>query len=224
MTITNWPIAERPREKLLRIGAKNLSDTELLAIFLRTGTTGQNAVELSRNLLKHFGSLNNLLSADKTTLCNFPGIGTAKYTQLQAILEMSRRTLNEKLEQGKLMNTPTLVRDFLRLSLAGQQREIFMAIFLNAKHHVISTEELFTGTLTQTSVYPREVIKRALHYNAAAIIFAHNHPSGNTEPSQADKTLTQTLIKALDLIDIKMLDHFIVGKNKILSFAESNLI
>jgi len=224
MAITDWPEAERPREKLLRVGAKNLSDTELLAIFLRTGTAGQNAVELARNLLSHFGSLNNLFSADKTMLCNFTGMGIAKYTQLQAVLEMSRRTLNEKLEQGYLMNTPQLVRDFLRLSLAGQQHEIFMGIFLNAKHQAIATEELFTGTLTQTSVYPREIVKRALYHNAAAIIFAHNHPSGNPEPSQADKSLTQTLKKALDLIDVKVLDHFIVGDNDTLSFAEQNMI
>ncbi len=224
MPITDWPAAERPREKLLRVGAKNLSDTELLAIFLRTGSTGQNAVELARNLLRHFGSLSHLFYADKTALCNFTGIGIAKYTQLQAVLEMSRRTLNEKLEQGCLMNTPQLVRDYLRLSLAGQQHEIFMCIFLNTKHQVISTEELFTGTLTQTSVYPREIVKRALYHNAAALIFAHNHPSGNPEPSQADKTLTHVLKQALDLVDVKVIDHFIIGNNNILSFAEHNMI
>ena len=224
MAITDWPILERPREKLIRLGAKNLSDTELLAIFLRTGTPGKSAIELARSLLNHFGSLNNLFSADKTILCNFPGIGTAKYTQLQAILEMSRRTLSEKLERGCVMNTPQQVKEFLHLSLANKQHEIFMAIFLDAKHHMIATDELFTGTLTQACVYPREIIKRALYHNAAAIIFAHNHPSGNAEPSQADKSLTQTLKKALDLIDIKVLDHFIIGKNEIMSFAEHDLI
>ncbi|SEM91784.1 RadC family protein [Nitrosomonas marina] len=224
MTITDWPVYERPREKLLRFGARNLSDTELLAIFLRTGTTGKSAVELARNLLNHFGSLSNLFSADKTTLCDFHGVGTAKYAQLQAILEMSRRTLSEQLEFGHVMNTPQLVRDFLNLSLANKQHEIFMAIFLDAKHHMIATDELFTGTLTQASVYPREVVKRALYHNAAAIIFAHNHPSGSAEPSQADKLLTLTLKKALDLIDVKVLDHFIVGKNEVLSFAEHHLL
>ncbi|SES72248.1 DNA replication and repair protein RadC [Nitrosomonas marina] len=224
MTITDWPVYERPREKLLRFGARNLSDTELLAIFLRTGTTGKSAVELARNLINHFGSLGNLFSADKTTLCNFHGVGTAKYAQLQAILEMSRRTLSERLERGHVMNTPQLVRDFLNLSLANKQHEIFMAIFLDAKHHMIATDELFTGTLTQASVYPREVVKRALYHNAAAIIFAHNHPSGSAEPSQADKTLTLTLKKALDLVDVKVLDHFIIGKNEVLSFAEQNLM
>lgn len=224
MAITDWPVAERPREKLLRKGARNLSDTELLAIFLRTGTTGKSAVDLARNLLSHYGSLTSLFSADKSALCNFPGMGIAKYTQLQAVLEMSRRALGEKLEQGNAMNTPQLVREYLRLSLTSKQHEVFIAIFLDAKNHMISTEELFSGTLTQASVYPREVIKRALHYNAAAIIFAHNHPSGTTEPSQADKDLTHTLKKALDLIDIKVLDHFIVGNNDIISFAEHNLI
>ncbi|MCP5275304.1 MAG: DNA repair protein RadC [Burkholderiales bacterium] len=224
MAITDWPVTERPREKLLRIGARNLSDTELLAIFLRTGTSGNSAVDLARNLLNHYGSLTSLFSADQSALCNFPGIGIAKYTQLQAILEMSRRTLGEKLEQGNAMNTPQLVREFLRLSLSSKQHEVFIAIFLDARNHMISTEELFNGTLTQASVYPREVVKRALHHNAAAIIFAHNHPSGIAEPSQADKDLTHILKKALDLMDIKVLDHFIIGKNKIMSFAEQNLI
>lgn len=224
MAITDWPIAERPREKLLKIGAQNLTDTELLAIFLRTGTAGKSAVDLARHLLDHHGSLTSLFSADKTTLCLFPGVGIAKYAQLQAVLEMSRRALSEKLEQGNAMNTPELVRDYLRLSLANKQHEIFIGIFLDAKNYMIAAEELFSGTLTQASVYPREVVKRALYHNAAAIIFAHNHPSGIAEPSHADKVLTQALKKALDLIDIKVLDHFIVGKNAIMSFAEQDLI
>ncbi|HNP27093.1 MAG TPA: DNA repair protein RadC [Nitrosomonas sp.] len=224
MAITDWPITERPREKLLKIGAKNLSDTELLAIFLRTGIAGKSAVDLARNLLNHYGSLSSLFSAERSSLCNFPGIGIAKYTQLQAVLEMSRRTLGEKLEHGNALNTPQLVRDFLYLHLSNKQHEVFMGIFLDAKHHMITAEELFSGTLTQASVYPREVVKRALHHNAAAIIFAHNHPSGTAEPSHADKALTCALTKALDLIDIKVLDHFIIGKNEIMSFAEQNLI
>ncbi|GJL76200.1 MAG TPA: hypothetical protein DEF07_03440 [Nitrosomonas sp.] len=224
MAITDWPITERPREKLLKIGAKNLSDTELLAIFLRTGIAGKSAVDLARNLLNHYGSLSSLFSAERSSLCNFPGIGIAKYTQLQAVLEMSRRTLGEKLEHSNALNTPQLVRDFLYLHLSNKQHEVFMGIFLDAKHHMITAEELFSGTLTQASVYPREVVKRALHHNAAAIIFAHNHPSGIAEPSHADKALTCALTKALDLIDIKVLDHFIIGKNEIMSFAEQNLI
>ncbi len=224
MAITDWPSAERPREKLLKLGAKNLTDTELLAIFLRTGFVGTSAVDLARNLLQHYGSLTSLFAADKTALCNFPGVGIAKYAQLQAVLEMSRRALGEKLECGDAMHTPQLVRDFLHLTLASKPHEVFLGIFLDAKNRMISTEELFSGTLTQASVYPREIVKRALYHNAAAIIFAHNHPSGFAEPSNADKILTQTLKNALELIDIKVLDHFIIGKNEIMSFAEQDLI
>ena len=224
MAITDWPSTERPREKLLRLGAKNLTDTELLAIFLRTGVVGISAVDLARHLLQHYGNLTALFAADKTTLCNFSGIGIAKYAQLQAVLEMSQRALSERLEQGDMLHSPQLVRDFLRLNLAGKTREIFMGIFLDTKNRLIASEELSIGTLTQASVYPREVVKRALYHNAAAIIFAHNHPSGTTEPSMADKTLTKSLKKALELIDIKVLDHFIVGNNDILSFAEHELI
>ncbi len=224
MAITDWPSAERPREKLLKLGARNLTDTELLAIFLRTGFVGTSAVDLARNLLQHYGSLHSLFAADQADICNFPGVGTAKYAQLQAVLEMSRRALAEELESGDTMNRPELVRDFLRLSLASKPHEVFLGIFLDAKNRMISTEELFSGTQTQASVYPREVVKRALYHNAAAIIFAHNHPSGFAEPSNADKILTQTLKNALELIDIKVLDHFIIGKNEIMSFAEQNLI
>ncbi len=224
MAIPDWPESERPREKLLKLGAANLSETELLAIFLRTGVSGRSAVDLARELIQHFGSLTSLFTANQETLCQLPGIGIAKYTQLQAVLEMSRRALGETLKNGNALNSPKLVRDFLRLSLANKQHEVFIGIFLDAKNHTISTEELFSGTLTQASVYPREVIKRALHHNAAAIIFAHNHPSGNTSPSHADKELTQTLKQALTLIDVKVLDHFIIANGSILSFAEHNLI
>jgi DNA repair protein RadC len=224
MAITDWPCAERPREKLLKLGARNLSDTELLAIFLRTGFVGTSAVDLARKLLQHYGSLTSLFSADKTELCNFPGVGIAKYAQLQAVLEMSKRALGERLACGDAMNTPQLVRDFLRLNLASKQHEVFLGIFLDAKNRMISADELFNGTLTQASVYPREIVKRALQHNAAAIIFAHNHPSGSAEPSNADKILTQTLKRALELIDVNVLDHFIIGKNEIMSFAEHNLM
>ncbi|MCH9639651.1 MAG: DNA repair protein RadC [Betaproteobacteria bacterium] len=224
MAIPDWPESERPREKLLKLGAANLSETELLAIFLRTGVSGRSAVDLARELIQHFGSLTSLFTANQEALCQLPGIGIAKYTQLQAVLEMSRRALGETLKSGNVLNSPKLVRDFLRLSLANKQHEVFIGIFLDAKNHTISTEELFSGTLTQASVYPREVIKRALHHNAAAIIFAHNHPSGNTSPSHADKELTQTLKQALTLIDVKVLDHFIIANGSILSFAEHNLI
>lgn len=224
MAIHDWPESERPREKLLKLGAANLSETELLAIFLRTGISGKSAVDLARELIQHFGSLTSLFAANQEILCQLPGIGIAKYTQLQAVLEMSRRALGETLKNGDALHSPKLVRDFLRLSLANKQHEVFIGIFLDARNHTISTEELFSGTLTQASVYPREVVKRALHHNAAAIIFAHNHPSGTTDPSHADKVLTQTLKHALTLIDVKVLDHFIIANGDILSFAEHDLI
>jgi len=224
MAITNWPVSERPREKLLQNGASTLSDTELLAIFLRTGISGKSAVDLARELLLHFGSLTNVFAASQLNFCQLPGMGIAKYAQLQAILEMARRTLGEELKCGNAMNSPKLVRDFLRLSLANKQHEVLIGIFLDAKNHAIATEELFSGTLTQASVYPREIIKRALHHNAAAIIFAHNHPSGAAEPSHADKVLTQSLKQALSLIDVQVLDHFIVGNGTALSFSEHDLI
>ncbi|MEK6596157.1 MAG: DNA repair protein RadC [Pseudomonadota bacterium] len=224
MAIPDWPVSERPREKLLHKGVTTLSDTELLAIFLRTGIAGKSAVDLARELLLHFGSLTNIFAANQDRFCRLPGMGIAKYTQLQAVLEMARRALGEELKNGNAMNSPEMVRDFLRLSLANKQHEVFIGIFLDAKNHTIATEELFSGTLTQASVYPREIVKRALHHNAAAIIFAHNHPSGIAEPSHADKILTQSLKQALAMIDVKVLDHFIIGNGTTMSFAEQNLI
>jgi len=224
MAIPDWPVSERPREKLLHKGVTTLSDTELLAIFLRTGIAGKSAVDLARELLLHFGSLTNIFAANQDRFCRLPGMGIAKYTQLQAVLEMARRALSEELKNGNAMNSPEMVRDFLRLSLANKQHEVFIGIFLDAKNHTIATEELFSGTLTQASVYPREIVKRALHHNAAAIIFAHNHPSGVAEPSHADKILTQSLKQALAMIDVKVLDHFIIGNGTTMSFAEQNLI
>ena len=224
MAIPDWPAPERPREKLLQKGATALSDTELLAIFLRTGITGKSAIDLARDLLKHYGSLTKLFAANQGSFCQLHGMGSAKYAQLQAVLEMSRRALAEELENKNAMNSPKLVRDFLRLSLANKEHEVFIGIFLDAQNHVITSEELFSGTLTQASVYPREVVKHALLHNAAAIIFAHNHPSGTAEPSHADKVLTQSLKQALALIDVKVLDHFIIGSGTTLSFAEHNLI
>ena len=224
MAISDWPESERPREKLVKNGAKSLSDTELLAIFLRTGITGKSAVDLARDLLKQFGSLTNLFAANQREFCLLPGMGIAKYTQLQAVLEMARRALGDEFKNRDIMDSPELVRDYLRLTLQNKEYEIFLGIFLDTKNRTIATEELFNGTLTQTSVYPREVIKRVLHHNAASIIFAHNHPSGAAEPSHADKVLTTTLKQALALIDVKVLDHFIVGDGTTLSFAENGLI
>ncbi|MDH5553310.1 MAG: DNA repair protein RadC [Nitrosomonas sp.] len=224
MAISDWPESERPREKLVKNGAESLSDTELLAIFLRTGMAGKSAVDLARDSLKQFGSLTNLFAANQREFCLLPGMGIAKYTQLQAVLEMARRALGDEFKNRDIMDSPELVRDYLRLTLQNKEHEIFLGIFLDTKNRTIATEELFNGTLTQTSVYPREVIKRVLHHNAAAIIFAHNHPSGVAEPSHADKALTTTLKQALALIDVKVLDHFIVGNGATLSFAENGLI
>lgn len=223
MAITDWPEGERPREKLLKKGAASLSDAELLAIFLRTGLPGKSAVDLARELHGRFGGLNALFAASEKEFCQTKGMGAAKYTQLQAVLEMARRALQEDIAQRDALSSPQAVRDFLRLRLQGLPHEIFMALFLDAQNRVIVSEELFRGTLTQTSVYPREVVKRALHHNAAAVIFAHNHPSGVAEPSQADEMLTQALKSALVLVDVRVLDHFIVAGSSLLSFAERGL-
>ena len=224
MAINDWPANERPREKLVTQGPASLSDAELLAVFLRTGRKGKSAVDLARELLTHFGSLKQLFAASMVECVKIPGVGPAKYTQLQAIVELARRSLAENLKETGALSSPTLVRDYLRLSLGGREHEVFMAIFLNVQHQVIASEELFCGTLTETSVYPREVVKRALHYNAAALMFAHNHPDGAAQPSSADKILTLNLQKALHLVDVRVLDHFIVGKNATLSFAENGLL
>ena len=224
MTITDWPIDDRPREKLLAKGADALSDAELLAIFLRTGIHGKSAVDLARDLLTRAGSLSALCCASQRDVCELPGMGQAKYAQLQAVMEMARRTLKEKLATGNVLNSPSAVRDFLRMKLQALPHEVFFVLFLDAQNRVIGSEELFRGTLTQTSVYPREVVKRALHHNAGAVIFAHNHPSGVAEPSHADETLTQALKQALALIDVRVLDHFIVAGSGVLSFAERGLL
>ncbi len=224
MAITDWPELERPREKLLRLGAAALSDAELLAIFLRTGVRGSSAVDLARELLTRCGSLCALFATKRSELADLPGLGDAKFSQLQAVLEMARRTLAEPLRASDALSSPGAVRDFLRLTLIGREHEVFLAVLLDAQNRVIECEELFRGTLTQTSVYPREVVKCALARNAAAVILAHNHPSGVAEPSHADEVLTQSLKQALALVDIKVLDHFIVAGNSALSFAERGLI
>lgn len=220
MAITDWPEGERPREKLLLRGASALSDAELLAIFLRVGVPGKSAVDLARDLLGHFGDLTRLFAADQTAFSAFPGMGPAKFAQLQAVLEMSRRALSETMRAGDVLNAPKTVRDWLRLKLGGLEYEVFMAVFLDAQNRVIEAEELFRGSLTQTSVYPREVVKRALARNAAGVILAHNHPSGAAEASQADRWLTDQLKAALGLVDVRVLDHFIVAGSQGFSFAE----
>jgi DNA repair protein RadC len=220
VAITDWPKTERPRERLLKDGAGALSDAELLAIFLRVGVRGKSAVDLARDLLQHFGGLNRLFAAGAREFSAFPGMGQAKYAQLAAVLEMSRRALGETLRQGDSLASPAAVRDYLRLQLGQLPHEVFVAVFLDAQNRVIDSEELFRGTLTQTSVYPREVVKRALHHNAGALILAHNHPSGVAEPSQADRWLTEQLKTALALVDVRVLDHFVIAGDRSLSFAE----
>lgn len=221
MAISDWPAAERPRERLLAQGAGALSDAELLAIFLRVGVAGQSAVDLGRHLLVRFGSLGRLFSASRDELAAVPGMGPAKYAQLQAVLEMARRALGEPLRSGAALNAPAAVRDFLRLKLAGLGHEVFMALWLDAQNRLLVAEELSRGSLTTTSVFPREVVKTALARNAAAVVLAHNHPSGVAEPSSADRELTRALREALALVDVRVLDHFIVaGNQRPLSFAE----
>ncbi len=224
MSITDWPVGERPREKLLQRGAAALSDAELLAIFLRTGVVGKSAVDLARDLLAHFGSLTQLFAIKEQEFCDMHGMGQAKFVQLQAVLEMSRRALREEMHSGDALNSPRAVREYLQLLLRSRQQEVFMVIFLDAQHRVLAAEEMFQGTLTQTSVYPREVVKRALHHNAAAVIFAHNHPSGVAEPSDSDRLLTGALKQSLQLVDVRALDHFIVAGSGCLSFAERGMM
>ena len=224
MAITDWPLQERPRERLLAHGARSLADAELLAILLRTGVRGKSAVEVARQLLGRFGSVSALLEAGTDRLAEIPGLGAAKLAQLQAALELARRALREDMSSRDALSSPGAVRDYLRLSLAGREHEVFVALLLDAQHRVIACEELFRGTLTQTSVYPREVVKCALRGNAAAVIFAHNHPSGVAEPSHADEILTRSLKSALALVDVQVLDHFIVAGSRTMSFAERGLL
>ncbi len=221
MAITDWPAAERPREKLLLQGAAALSDAELLAIFLRTGLPGCSAVDLARQLLSGFGSLRALLHADQPSFCSRPGLGPAKYAQLQAVMEIARRHLYEELKRGDALTSPGAVRDYLRSQLAALPHEVFACLFLDNQHRVIAFEELFRGTLDSASVYPREVVKRALAHNAAALILTHNHPSGVVEPSHSDKVLTDRLKEALALVEVRVLDHFIVGYDGVYSFVEN---
>lgn len=226
MAITDWPAAERPRERLLAHGAAVLSDAELLAIFLRVGVRGKSAVDLARELLDHFGgSLTRLSHAAAPALAALPGMGPAKAAQLIAVLELARRALAEEVRAGDLLSSPAAVRDWLRLRLGALPHEVFCALWLDSQNRLIAFEELFQGTLTRTSVYPREVVKRALACNASAAVFAHNHPSGVAEPSGADEILTRSLKQALTLVDIKVLDHFIVaGHAAPVSFAERGLL
>jgi DNA repair protein RadC len=224
LAIADWPAAERPREKLIELGAEALSDAELLAIFLRVGVTGKSSVALARDLLTQFGSFNGIFAASEHELSQVHGIGASKYVQLQAIFEMSRRALNEQLKQRDVFKSPQAVRDYLTLKLGSLTKEVFLVLFLDTQNRLVATEEMFSGSLKETSVYPREVVKRALHHNAASVIFAHNHPTGIAQQSQADELLTKQLKQALDLVDVRVLDHFIVAGNSTLSFSERGLL
>ncbi|WP_323149163.1 RadC family protein [Pseudomonas oryzihabitans] len=220
MSIKDWPAQERPREKLLEQGAQALTDAELLAIFLRTGVAGKSAVDLARQLLSEFGSLRALLEADLPAFSAHLGLGPAKYSQLQAVLEMGRRHLAEGLKRDSALESPQQVRDYLKARLRHEPHEVFGCLFLDTRHRVLAFEALFHGTIDGASVYPRQVVKRALAHNAAAVILTHNHPSGIAEPSQADRLLTTRLKDALALVDVRVLDHFIVGDGEPLSMAE----
>ncbi|WP_191490169.1 RadC family protein [Pseudomonas sp. FEN] len=220
MSIRDWPAAERPREKLLEQGAASLSDAELLAIFLRTGVSGKSAVDLARHLLSRFGSLRGLLESDQQAFGRQLGLGPAKFAQLQAVLEMARRHLAERLRRDSALESPRAVRDYLKAMLRHEPHEVFACLFLDSKHRVLAFEPLFHGSIDSTSVYPRQVVKRALAHNAAALILCHNHPSGIAEPSQADHVLTKRLKTALEFVDVRVLDHFIVGEGEPLSMME----
>ena len=224
MSISAWPLPERPRERFLAHGVASLSDAELLALFLATGTRGKSALELARELLGRFGRVSRLLSAAHVELHAVPGMGPAKSAQVAAVMELARRALAEEMAARDSLASPAAVRGYLRLRMQDLPHECFYCVFLDAQNRVIAAEELFRGTLTQTSVYPREVLKRALHHNAAALILAHNHPSGVAEPSIQDQALTRTLAEALGLVDVKVLDHFIVAPGACLSFAERGLM
>lgn len=224
MALRDWPDDERPREKLLTNGSQSLADAELIAIFLRTGVKGKSAVDLARELLERFGSLGGIVAAERPAFTEIAGLGDAKYVQLQASVELARRALTQEMRGTDNLSSPQAVRNYLRLLLEHRKVEVFVGIFLDAQNRLIAAEELFSGTLTQTSVYPREVVKSGLRHNAASVIFAHNHPSGIAEPSRADEVLTQALKQALALVDMRVLDHFIVGQAAILSFAERGLL
>ena len=224
MAIKDWPARERPRERLLAHGPQSLSDAELLAIFLRTGVSGKSAVVLARDLLGRFGSLRQLLAADLATFCEAPGLGSAKFAQLQAVLEMGRRHLSEKFERGNPLLSPEHTAHFLQARLRDYPYEVFAVLFLDNRHRVLAFEELFRGTIDGASVHPREVVRRALQLNAAAVILSHNHPSGVAEPSQSDQRITTRLREALALVDIRVLDHLVIGDGNCCSLAQLGLL
>lgn len=220
MAIKDWPEQQRPRERLISEGAGALSDPELLALFLRVGIKGRSAVELGRDLIAQFGSIHGLFAASLSQFSAVPGMGPAKFAQLQAVMELAQRAISEQMQVGETLGSPELVRQYLRMTLARQPHESFVVLFLDVKNRLLASQEMFRGTLTHTSVYPREVVKAALARNAASVMLAHNHPSGTAEPSEADLLLTRALVQALALIDVRVLDHFVVAGPQVHSFAE----
>jgi DNA repair protein RadC len=221
MGINEWSEQERPRERLVREGPQALSNSELLALLLRVGVRGKSAVELGRDVLQHFGSLHGLFGASLNDFSEVNGLGMAKYAQLQAVMELARRAIAEQMQAGQAMTSPETVKRYLRMRFGSQRHESFIVLFIDVRNHLIADKELFRGTLTQTAVYPREVVREALACNAASVMLAHNHPSGTPHPSQADLNITQRLREALALVDIRVLDHFVVAGPLVHSFAEN---
>ena len=225
MPLKDLPPDARPREKLLARGPGALGDAELLALLLRTGLAGKSVLQLAQELLEHFGGIAGLLHASADDLKRIKGLGgSAKRAELVAVLELARRALAEQLRERAALDTPQAVQHYLQLQLAARAHEVFAVLFLDSQHRLIALEELFRGTLTQTSVYPREVVLRALQHHAAAVVLAHNHPSGHVQPSRADESLTQSLKAALALVDVRVLDHLVVGRTDVVSFAERGLL
>lgn len=224
MAITDWHTAERPREKLLTRGATTLSDAELLAIFLRTGVPGKTAVDIAREMLDQFGGLRQLLAAELSQLLALSGLGQAKAAQLLAIAEISHRVRGELLQRGDALTSPGQTREYLRLRYRDHRREVFVCLFLDNRHRILAEEELFQGTIDGASVHPREVVRAALRHNAAAVILAHNHPSGVAEPSGADRAITLRLKDALALVDVRVLDHLVIGESEVVSLAERGVL
>lgn len=225
MAFKDLPIDARPREKLIARGAAALADAELLALLLRTGVAGKNVLQLAQHLLERFGGLSGLLHTRADDLKTIKGMGgDAKRSQLIAVLELARRAMGEKLRQRTVFDSPDAVKQYLQLHIGSRPHEVFAVVFLDVQHRLIALEEMFRGTLTQTSVYPREVVTRALHHQAAAVVLSHNHPSGSIAPSRADESLTQTLRAALALVDVRVLDHIIVGPGQSFSMAERGLL
>ena len=223
-SISEWPPSERPRERLLAKGATALTDAELLAVLLGTGTSPASALDVARGLLGRHRGLLGLFREPISRLASAKGVGPTKAAKLKAGIEIARRMLQEEVAHGDALTSPEAVRDYLRLTLSSLPHEAFVVMFLDSQHRLLAADELFRGTLAQTSVYPREIVKAALAHNAAAVIFAHNHPSGVAEPSRADELLTQALKQALALVDIRTLDHFVVAGHRVVSFAERGLL